>query len=102
MVALRIHLDECGPDNAPLRVIPGSHGNGKLADVQISQAVDEGSQAALTVPKGAILLMRPLLLHASSPAVTAEHRRVLHIELAPPDAIAPLEWNGAVRMATFR
>jgi ectoine hydroxylase-related dioxygenase (phytanoyl-CoA dioxygenase family) len=100
MVALRIHLDECGPDNAPLRVIPGSHRNGKLSDDQISATVDAGSQAALTVPKGAILLMRPLLLHASSPSVSAEHRRVLHIELAPPDAIAPLDWNGAVGLGS--
>jgi hypothetical protein len=27
--------------------------------------------------------MRPLLVHASSPAVSASHRRVLHIDFAP-------------------
>jgi hypothetical protein len=25
MMALRVHLDDCGPENGPLRVLPGSH-----------------------------------------------------------------------------
>ena len=36
MVAVRIHLDDCGPDNGPLRVIPGSHRHGWL-DNEISR-----------------------------------------------------------------
>jgi hypothetical protein len=36
MVAVRVHLDDCGPENGPLRVIPGSHRHGWLDD-QISQ-----------------------------------------------------------------
>ena len=30
MVALRVHLDDCGLDSGPLRVLPGSHCHGKL------------------------------------------------------------------------
>jgi len=33
-------------------------------------------------PRGA-LRMRPLLLHASSRAIAAAHRRVVHLEFAP-------------------
>src|SRR5262249_44667292 len=32
MLALRVHLDDCGLDNGPLRVLPGSHRFGWLDD----------------------------------------------------------------------
>jgi ectoine hydroxylase-related dioxygenase (phytanoyl-CoA dioxygenase family) len=31
MLAIRLHLDESGPDNGPLRVIAGSHNQGRLS-----------------------------------------------------------------------
>jgi ectoine hydroxylase-related dioxygenase (phytanoyl-CoA dioxygenase family) len=31
MLAIRIHLVECGADNGPLRVVPGSHNQGFLS-----------------------------------------------------------------------
>jgi hypothetical protein len=96
IVAVRIHLDDCGAGNGPLRVIPRSHRLGKLGDEAIGELVAKSPQVELAVPRGAILLLRPLLVHASSAASSAEHRRVLHIELAPPDAIKPLRWNSAV------
>jgi ectoine hydroxylase-related dioxygenase (phytanoyl-CoA dioxygenase family) len=96
MVAVRIHLDDCGSENGPLRVIPGSHRLGKLDAAAIARVIESSPLVELALPRGAILLMRPLLLHASSPATTAAHRRVLHIELAPADAIPPLQWHHAV------
>jgi ectoine hydroxylase-related dioxygenase (phytanoyl-CoA dioxygenase family) len=30
MLTVRIHLDDCGPENGPLEVIPGSHAHGFL------------------------------------------------------------------------
>jgi ectoine hydroxylase-related dioxygenase (phytanoyl-CoA dioxygenase family) len=83
MLAVRVHLDDCGPDNGPLSVIPGSHRLGKLHDEEIAHVVAAGPIVELHVPRGALILMRPLLLHASSSAHTPSHRRVLHIELAP-------------------
>ena len=38
MLVVRIHLDESGPDNGPLRVLPGSHRAGKLRDVESIRA----------------------------------------------------------------
>jgi ectoine hydroxylase-related dioxygenase (phytanoyl-CoA dioxygenase family) len=96
MLALRIHLDACGPDNGPMRVIPGSHRLGKLADEQIARLVAEGNETELDVPQGGLLLMRPLLVHASSAAISPAHRRVLHIEFAPIEAISPLKWHEAI------
>lgn len=98
MLAVRIHLDECGPENGPLRVIAGSHRSGKLAGKQLAEVVAASEPTELHLPQGAILLMRPLLLHSSTAALTADHRRVLHIELAPPEAISPLQWQTALRL----
>ena len=98
MVALRIHLDECGPENGPLRVIPGSHRHGKLAGDAIQKMVAGGNIVELYVPQGGFLLMRPLLLHASSPATVPMHRRVLHLEFAPREAISPLKWHETVAL----
>src|SRR5687767_8321808 len=40
MLAVRIHLDECGPDNGPLRVIAGSHQHGILSDHDLTAVVE--------------------------------------------------------------
>ncbi len=98
MVAVRIHLDDCGSDCGPLRVIPGSHKSGKLDDASIARMVATKPAAEVLTPQGSLLLIRPLLLHASSPSATPAHRRVLHIEFAPREAISPLQWHAAVAM----
>jgi ectoine hydroxylase-related dioxygenase (phytanoyl-CoA dioxygenase family) len=92
MLAIRLHLDESGPDNGPLRVIPGSHQQGRLSAEQLATVRKE---AAVTccVRRGGALLMRPLLLHASSPCVTPKPRRVIHLEFAATELSEGLEWH---------
>jgi len=82
MVALRIHLDDCGPDNGPLRVLPGSHRHGKLDEAEIEHWRRTTTEVSCCVAQGDVLVMRPLLLHASSPAKLPSHRRVIHLEYA--------------------
>ncbi len=82
MVALRIHLDDCGPDNGPLRVLPGSHRHGKLGEEDIERWRQTTKEIVCCATAGDLLLMRPLLLHASSPAKSPTHRRVIHLEYA--------------------
>lgn len=96
MLAVRIHLDLCGSENGPLRVIPGTHLLGKLAESQVVDVVDEREMVELHARRGGIILMRPLLVHSSSPAREGAHRRVLHVELAPLESISPLQWHMAV------
>src|SRR3954453_14318195 len=31
LLAVRVHIDDCGPENGPLRVVPGSHLHGRIA-----------------------------------------------------------------------
>ena len=95
MLAIRIHLDDSGVGNGPLRVLPGSHRAGKLRDAEIPEWRDRIQERVCLVPRGGALLMRPLLLHASSPALDASHRRVIHIEYAACRLPPGLEWRWA-------
>lgn len=93
MLAVRIHLDDCGADNGPLRVIPGSHREGRLSDEQVLRWQESVPPVLCMVDKGGVLLMRPLLLHASSPAASPAHRRVIHIEFASCRLPEGLQWQ---------
>lgn len=96
MVALRIHLDDCGPDNGPLRVLPGSHRHGWVED-DIATWKRDVKEVACCVPTGGVVAMRPLILHASSKSITPANRRVIHIEYANADLPNGLRWNNQVR-----
>lgn len=95
MLAIRIHLDECGEENGPLRVIPDSHRRGFLSDEQIQNWPKE-SAASCTVHQGDAILMRPLLLHASSPALQPSNRRVVHLEFAAHELPNGATWHDRV------
>jgi hypothetical protein len=82
MISVRIHLDVCGESNGALRVIPGSHKHGRIPEEDIAAKRGDVSERICTVGIGGALLMRPLLLHASSAAQTPGHRRVIHIDFA--------------------
>ena len=79
-VAIRVHLDRCHADNGALRVIPDTHKLGMLSADAIERIAAKQNQVTLEVGEGDIVLMSPLLLHASSPAVSPSHRRVIHLE----------------------
>jgi ectoine hydroxylase-related dioxygenase (phytanoyl-CoA dioxygenase family) len=78
LLAVRLHLDDCDWDNGPLRVSPGTHRLGVLPAADISDLVKAHGETTCLAREGEALLMRPLLLHASSQAATPKHRRVLH------------------------
>ena len=92
MLAVRIHLDDCGESNGPVRVIPGSHSRGRLTSTDIQRIVTSSASTSCTVETRGVLLMRPLLLHASSAAKTPRHRRVIHLEFASCALPGGLEW----------
>jgi ectoine hydroxylase-related dioxygenase (phytanoyl-CoA dioxygenase family) len=92
MATVRVHLDDCGSDNGPLRIVRGSHRGGRLDDVAVQHWTQSGEQVTCLVPKGGALLMRPLLLHASSRAEKPCHRRVIHLEYASEELPGGLQW----------
>ncbi len=93
MLTVRLHLDPCDLENGPVRVIPGSHRFGKLRGAGIDDLRGRMPEVTVPVPAGGLLLMRPLLLHASSPAAAPRHRRVLHLEYAAAELPAGLRWR---------
>jgi ectoine hydroxylase-related dioxygenase (phytanoyl-CoA dioxygenase family) len=95
MLAIRLHLDESGCDNGPLRVIAGSHSAGRLSGERISTWSKEES-VTCTVPRGGALVMRPLLLHASSASAITKSRRVIHLEFAAAELPQGLNWYDKV------
>jgi ectoine hydroxylase-related dioxygenase (phytanoyl-CoA dioxygenase family) len=95
MLAIRLHLDESGLDNGPLRVIAGSHKKGRLSVEEIARS-EKGTCVTCVVPRGGALLMRPLLLHASSACVSPKPRRVIHLEFAATELPDGLEWQDTI------
>jgi len=82
ILALRVHLDDSTRENGPLRLIPGSHELGVLSDEEVSRIARREEKVECVVPRGGVLAMRPLVIHASSKVQSDAKRRVLHIEYA--------------------
>ena len=92
MIAVRIHLDDADETNGCLRVIPGSHRRGRLTADQITHLRTTKEIVSCVIRSGEVMLMRPLLLHASSVALQPTHRRVVHLEFCAATLPKALEW----------
>ena len=89
IVTIRIHLDDCTKANGALRVIPSSHRTGidkKLDFTQEKPVICE-------VKRGGVLLMKPLLFHASKRTTNNLNRRVIHLEFASKELLSPLTYR---------
>lgn len=92
---IRIHLDDTDENNGALRVIPKSHAKGVYRPETIDWSKEQ--EIACKVPKGGMMLMRPLLLHASSRTTNNKKRRVIHIEFSNQSLPDPLHWSELTR-----
>jgi hypothetical protein len=92
LVALRIHFDDCAAANGSLTVLPGSHQRGKLRDADL-MALDREAFVDCEAMRGDVLLMKPLLVHRSSPSLDPQHRRVLHVVYATEEPGAAIRWK---------
>lgn len=88
---IRIHLDDTNPSNGALRVIPGTHRK-VFNDEEIETITGHTIPAECEVPAGGIMLMKPLLLHASSKSRSQKRRRVVHLEFCSKELGGGLEW----------
>jgi hypothetical protein len=94
ILTARIHLDPMTRENGPLKLIPGSHRDGKTL------RLDGAPPYTLHVNPGDVLLVRPLVAHcsAASHPDTRMHRRVLHLEFAAsPKLPDGFDWHDYVR-----
>ncbi len=93
MVTFRIHLDNSNADNGCLKVIPNSHSRGILKQTTIDDIVKKAEFIECEANAGDLLIMRPLILHASSKAKFPTHRRVIHMEFCGYDLPDGICWT---------
>ncbi|HEX8191354.1 MAG TPA: phytanoyl-CoA dioxygenase family protein [Allosphingosinicella sp.] len=94
MLTLRIHLDDAGPDNAPLLVAPGSHRLGHMPEAEIAAAVARLGTRPCLAAAGDVWAYRAPILHASERARTPTRRRVVQLFCSADDLPGGLEWLG--------
>jgi len=86
---IRIHLDKTTNENGALKVIDKSHKKG----VYRIENLDLKTETICEVEKGGIMIMKPLLFHASNKTTNNERRRVIHIEFSNQELPNGLEWS---------
>lgn len=96
LVAIRVHLDPCPAQGGSLRVSPGAHHNGRLSANDIETWRAQHREIDCVAARSDALLMKPLLLHASSRMTASGVRRVLHYVFGPPVLPHGLQWHTAV------
>lgn len=88
---LRIHLDATDEHNGALKVVPGSHLKNIYRPETINWTVE--TEEICAVEKGGVMIMKPLLLHASGRSTNNHKRRVIHIEFSKTLLPEPLQWS---------
>jgi ectoine hydroxylase-related dioxygenase (phytanoyl-CoA dioxygenase family) len=91
VLALRLHLDDSTLENGPLRVLPGTHRLGVFGDDELHVLSEQVQPVDCLTPKGGVVAIRPLLVHASSKSKSELRRRVLHIEYTSAEAFEHLQ-----------
>jgi ectoine hydroxylase-related dioxygenase (phytanoyl-CoA dioxygenase family) len=93
MVTFRIHLDDTNADNGCLNVIPNRHTSGVLTQLEINILVKSAIFVECEANAGDMLIMRPLILHASSKAKNPNHRRIIHMEFSSYELPEGIDWE---------
>lgn len=84
---IRIHLDDTTAENGALNVVPGSH-----IDEITANNTEGSNRVCCNVSRGGVMLMRPMLLHASARTTNGKPRRVVHLEFSRTALPLPLQW----------
>jgi len=93
---IRIHLDDTDKHNGALRVIPGSHLVEDLSEKRTNNAME----TVCEVRAGGIMIMRPLLMHASNRTVNDNRRRVIHIEFSKAALPEEIDWSEKIALSS--
>ena len=92
MLTVRIHLDPVADDNAPLRVAPGSHRMGLIAEPDIDAVVARCGTALCLAEAGTIWVYATPILHGSTRSRAGLRRRVLQCDVSASDLPGGLRW----------
>jgi ectoine hydroxylase-related dioxygenase (phytanoyl-CoA dioxygenase family) len=88
---IRIHIDKTTKENGALKVLNKSHKKGivRTENIEIEKEIETNCE----VEKGGIMIMKPLIFHASNKTTNNERRRVIHIEFSNQKLPNELEWS---------
>ena len=92
MITLRLHLDDCDQDNAPLLVVLGSHRLGRVLAPDTASVARQFGYAACLASAGDVWAYATPIIHASEQARKPGRRRVLQVDYANRDLPHGLEW----------
>lgn len=92
ILTLRIHLDTTNKKNGVLRVVSGSHSDGRVKSDKLIEIVENSEIIDCNANPGDVLLMSPLLFHSSRKAIEPSHRRIIHIEYSAMSLPESMEW----------
>lgn len=92
MLTVRIHLDPVPADNAPLRVAPGSHRLGFIAEDATDDVVSRCGTDICLADAGTVWFYSTPILHGSARASSGQRRRVLQLDIAADDLPGGLRW----------
>lgn len=88
---IRIHLDDTTKENGALKVIEKSNLKGVTRIENLDFTTEK--EVFCEVKSGGIMLMKPLLFHASNKTTNNNKRRVLHIEFSNVNLPNQLNWS---------
>ena len=94
MATLRLHLDDCGEDNAPLMVALGSQRLGRVPANRMIDAVQALPVITCLAAAGDVWAYSTPIVHASERSRFGARRRVLQVDYAAMDLPGGLEWRG--------
>jgi phytanoyl-CoA hydroxylase len=96
LLAIGIYLDDCGPDNGPLMVIPGSHtwpiedhhSDGVFCGAidPAASSIDFSKSVMLAGPAGSMTIHHVRMVHGSALNTSARPRRLLLFQYTAVDA----------------
>lgn len=87
-ITLRLHLDDTDCSNGALKVLPKSH---KLGVVR-KEYIKTKFEKVCNISRGGVMLMKPLVFHASRRSNGKTNRRVIHLEFNSLVLGEPLKW----------
>ncbi|WP_051033510.1 phytanoyl-CoA dioxygenase family protein [Sandarakinorhabdus sp. AAP62] len=91
MLTVRLHIDDCPVENAPLEVANGSHRERVAAEAAASAAERYPRQLCLA-EAGDLWIYRTPILHRSARAAAPRRRRVLQVDFCAQQLFAGLLW----------
>jgi len=96
---IRIHLDDTDENNGALKIVPGSHRKGIYRPETIDWNKEQ--EVVCKVQSGGIMIMQPLLLHASNRTTNNNKRRVIHLEFSNQLLPGELQWAEYLPLNNF-